>query len=197
MKLYNHNITVASGCDTLACFQQLSTEQIGAAISAATNPLLFDLTVNSIFGTPFGPIEDNITVFNVNKNSFQQYVPTVIGINADEPISFLNYLLQSRTLSKEIYIAVVGLLFGKELGHELISLYPPQNDNRDQLARIEQDAIFNCGNKRLLKDPNMKESYMYVFHQSSPKTYNHWSKNYEWGSCEGQSRPKLIFFTEI
>lgn len=147
--------------------------------------MLFDITVNSIFGTPFGPIEDNITVFNVNKNQFQQHVPTLIGINGAEPVSFLNVIFHSRPLSRIVYQTAMTLLFGQELATELLTLYPPEEDNRDQFVKIEQDAIFNCANRRLLKQPNMKESYMYVFHDVSPKQYNHWSKDYEWGSCEG------------
>jgi len=60
--------------------------------------------------------------------------------------------------------------------------------------KIEQDAIFNCGNKRLLKQPNMNESYMYIFNDVAMKNYNHWSKNYEWGNCEGKAFD--VFFLE-
>jgi len=37
---------------------------------------------------------DNITAFNVNKNQIQNDVPVAIGINADEPVTFLNFLLK-------------------------------------------------------------------------------------------------------
>ena len=80
--------------------------KVGEAITKATDPMLFDLTVNSIFGTPFGPIEDNITVFNPNKNSIQQNAPVIIGINADEPVPFLNMIFHSRALSKGKVLAI-------------------------------------------------------------------------------------------
>lgn len=88
-----------------------------------------------------------------------------------------------------MYAGAVKLLFG-DLAPEILNFYPITEDNRDNLVKIEQDAIFNCGNKRLLKETKVSESYMYVFHQKAPKSYNHWSKDYKWGSCEGK---KFIF----
>ena len=58
---YNHDVIVSSGCSSLDCFQKLSTQEVAAAVANVTNPMLLDLTVNAIFGTPFGPVEDNIT----------------------------------------------------------------------------------------------------------------------------------------
>ena len=54
--------------------------------------------------------KDNITAFNVNKNLFQSDVPIVIGINADEPVSFLNFLLK-KPMDVHIYHAALDLLF--------------------------------------------------------------------------------------
>ena len=39
------------------CFQQLSNEKMGELLKENTETLLFDLTVMSLVGTPFGPIE--------------------------------------------------------------------------------------------------------------------------------------------
>ena len=93
-------------------------------------------------------------------------------------------------------MGAVKLLFG-DLASEILQFYRPEEDNRDNLVKIEQDAIFNCGNKRLLKEPKMVESYMYVFHQKSPKSYAHWSKDYQWGSCEGNlfTNLKILWLT--
>jgi carboxylesterase type B len=99
----------------------------------------------------------------------------MIGINANEPVSFLNYLFHTRPLSPEIYIGAVGLLFG-QFAAELLTLYPVMDDNRDLFVKIEQDAIFNCGSKRLLRNSGFSQTYMYIFHAVSTKSYNHWSK---------------------
>ena len=54
---FNNKIADAAGCDTLECFQQLSNEKMGELLKENTETLLFDLTVMSLVGTPFGPIE--------------------------------------------------------------------------------------------------------------------------------------------
>jgi len=38
-------------------FKKLSNDEIGELIQKNTDPILFDLTVMSLVGTPFGPIE--------------------------------------------------------------------------------------------------------------------------------------------
>ena len=43
--------------ETKKCFQQLSNEKMGELLKENTETLLFDLTVMSLVGTPFGPIE--------------------------------------------------------------------------------------------------------------------------------------------
>jgi hypothetical protein len=58
------------------------------------------------------------------------------------------------------------------------TFYPPIGDNRDQLLKIEQDAIFDCGSRRLLED--QAESFMYIFDAVSPTAYKHWSREYQW-----------------
>ena len=32
----------------------------------------------------------------------------------------------------------------------------------------------------------MTTSFKYEFHGKSTKSYSHWSKDYDWGSCEGK-----------
>lgn len=180
---FNNKIADAAGCETLECFQKLSNEKMGELLKENTETLLFDLTVMSLVGTPFGPIEDNITAFNVNKNLFQSDVPILIGINADEPVSFLNFLLK-KPMDVHIYHAALDLLFSDK-ADDIRALYPPQTDNRDNMVQIEQDAIFDCPTRRLLQ--SVTTSFKYEFHGKSTKSYNHWSKDYEWGSCEDNS----------
>ena len=79
-----------------------------------------DLTVNALFGTPFAPIADNITAFNPFRNKFQQNIPTMIGINADEPVTFLNTIFESRPINDQYYVTAAGLLFGENLAQELL-----------------------------------------------------------------------------
>ena len=43
--------------ETKKCFQRLSNEKMGELLKENTETLLFDLTVMSLVGTPFGPIE--------------------------------------------------------------------------------------------------------------------------------------------
>ena len=46
-------------CNPKKCFQELSNEKMGELLKENTETLLFDLTVMSLVGTPFGPIEDS------------------------------------------------------------------------------------------------------------------------------------------
>ena len=54
---FNNRISAATGCTTFNCFQKLSNDEIASAIETKTNKMLFDLTVMSLVGTPFAPIE--------------------------------------------------------------------------------------------------------------------------------------------
>ena len=54
---FNNKISMETGCDTFECFQKLSNDKIAEAINAKTSKMLFDLTVMSLVGTPFAPIE--------------------------------------------------------------------------------------------------------------------------------------------
>ena len=117
---FNSKIINASGCSKLSCFQELTTDEVAQAVSSSTNPYLMDLTVNALFGTPFAPIADNITAFNPFRNRFQQDIPTMIGINADEPVTFLNMIFESRPIPDEYYTTAAGLLFGENLAPELL-----------------------------------------------------------------------------
>ena len=135
---FNNKISIETGCDTFECFQQLSNDKIGVAINATTSKMLFDLTVMSLVGTPFAPIEgfykfnfllfskiyfpDNITAFNVNKNNIQHDVPLMVGVNADESLSFLSFLL-TKPLTNHIYEAAVNLIFG-DMAAKVLEFYP-------------------------------------------------------------------------
>ena len=58
-------------------------------------------------------------------------------------------------------------------------------DNRDNFAQIEQDAIFDCPTRRLLQ--SVSTSFKYNFHAKGMNSYQHWSYQYEWGSCKDNS----------
>ena len=168
----------------------------------------------------------------------------MMGVNADESLSFLSFLL-TKPLTNHIYEAAIHLLFGDMAG-QVLDTYPSEVsffliscvisfgwrkihyfwliiweerpllkvtlvnisslfvsvyriwilsiswsvgqerrawhnllkvDNRDNIAKIEQDAIFDCPSRRLMR--NLTSSFKYHFDAHAMSSYAHWSDGLE------------------
>ena len=60
----------------------------------------------------------------MNKNNIQHDVPLMMGVNADESLSFLSFLL-TKPLNNHIYEAAIHLLFGDMAG-QVLDTYPSE-----------------------------------------------------------------------
>jgi carboxylesterase type B len=143
----------------------------------------------------FAPVVDGSFVVReptVGAQQGAQTVPMIAGTNHDEGTIFVAEVadLFGGTVSDQVYVSILNLLFGLPTTSEILELYPtsPTGNNFTQLSRIANDYLFGCST-RFVGMQAQQPSWLYEFDETSLNIWQGQVPQCAGEACHGDDVP--------